>query len=105
MERFKGTKGKWGVSKQCENHVVSRYFICDTSSYFLGKEEENANAKLIATSPDLLKNAISTVETLKLILENPENKLNTKATILIELCLMNNQRVINEALGIESNKS
>jgi len=56
MKTFKGTKGKW---KNCTTHIFANaqtkdkmWNICTIN---MEREEKTANAKLIASAPELLK--------------------------------------------------
>ena len=57
---FKGTKGEWNVSAMATPATIARIDIGDNKDIRLDAssnvtlEEENANAKLIAATPDLL---------------------------------------------------
>lgn len=62
MKEFKGTKGKWEVSRDIEDndrvcvksHSGHNFIDC-WSLDFCSEEEMRANAKLIAAAPELLE--------------------------------------------------
>jgi hypothetical protein len=71
---FKGTKGKWSFSSQrgTKNHCLQAQIWSDTKEEYVAninstdeEFEANANAKLIALSPELLSNFISAIILLK----------------------------------------
>lgn len=57
--KFKGTQGKWVISPSSENYIadISDNFAIAKAfnNSFIQKGESDANAKLIANSPELLK--------------------------------------------------
>lgn len=66
---FKGTKGKWGVSEDindkdrvCIEDESNNNFIDCWSLNFCNEEQMKANAKLIASAPELLKASIKMSE-------------------------------------------
>jgi len=77
---FKGTKGKWEVYKPdhigCVNVSVGKYdgfngFVELWHHHFENKQEAEANAKLIASAPEMfemLKEANQTIQRLRLLI-------------------------------------
>jgi len=59
MEKFKGTQGKWEIDRsvwQCQIHEVESHDLIGVIGHEdMPDEEIEANATLIAASPDLLE--------------------------------------------------
>jgi hypothetical protein len=59
MEDFKGTKGVWEVSYNTTAHLPFAYVICNKQE---SDEEAEANAKLIASAPELLEALLEVIK-------------------------------------------
>ncbi|GIZ08340.1 hypothetical protein [Flavobacterium sp. UMI-01] len=63
MAEFKGTKGKWIYNKELQQHSGYRIIVSESNKIIhksenkngLSEEEIEANAKLIASAPELLE--------------------------------------------------
>lgn len=68
MEGFKGTKGKWYISRQCDGLSVHSKrspagidIICKVKDQF-HKEDTEANAQLISKAPEMLESMQSFID-------------------------------------------
>lgn len=92
MKEFKGTPGPWRFNgSEIESELCD--YIADVYGTNADTDEEKANAKLIATSPDLLAALQSLVE----IYDNDGSRLYTTETK--QRALDKAKVAINKALG------
>lgn len=97
---FKGTKEKWNIHEDNEIGILIGGYnpisdVCTVHRYG-DKTEENANAKLIASAPRMIKTLIRTY--LKLQVLSNKNVSNAIETDLTRADLRN---TICEALGVK----
>lgn len=93
MENFKGTKGIWEINpRSLRNVKCNELTIANCSAGQSGdkEEEENANAKLIATAPELLE---ALQHGLRLA-----NSLPNKESVAVRIFIKKAEKVIEKAL-------
>jgi len=91
MKEFKGTKGKWKARNLFDNWIIS-----DEKDLVLNIVDNEANAKLIASAPELLEALIQVTSSL----EKANELLEKKGVLLINDNTSKAKEIINKALGV-----